>query len=242
MVNTSTIPPIDCACVIYGDKYDWSYVEKLYNMLSRNISPGIRLHVYTEESRIVPEPFIKHSLTDWNLTYPKSFWWYKMQLFNPEHHAGTLMYFDLDVVVTGNLDWIWKLDTNYFWAIRDFKSLQEPTFYGINSSVMWWDTTKFVNVWKNFNLNELNNNILKYKGDQDYISEKIDKTQRKFFDSNYIQSWRWQAVDGGFNFKTRKFYKPGKGTTIGENTAILVFHGNPKPGDIKDLVILEHWR
>jgi hypothetical protein len=32
----------DCACVIHGTGYDWQYVEKLYNMLSRNLPNGIR--------------------------------------------------------------------------------------------------------------------------------------------------------------------------------------------------------
>ena len=50
--------PIDCACVIHGTAYSWDYVERLHSMLSRHITPGIRLHVYTEADRPVPEPVV----------------------------------------------------------------------------------------------------------------------------------------------------------------------------------------
>jgi hypothetical protein len=69
---------IDCACVIHGTGYDWIYVEQLRNMLSRNLSREVRLHVYTEASRSVPAPYIKHELTDWGISGPKRSWWYKI--------------------------------------------------------------------------------------------------------------------------------------------------------------------
>ena len=118
--------PIDCACVIHGDLYSWKYVDRLYSMLSRNITQGIRLHVYTEERRLVPPPYIKHSLDDWKIGGPKKSWWYKMQLFNTAHHAGPLLYFDLDTVIVKNIDWLVNLPLSYFWAVRDFKYLWKP--------------------------------------------------------------------------------------------------------------------
>ena len=45
---------IDCACLIHHTLYDWSYVDKLYNSLCRNLTPTVRLHVYTESNRFVP--------------------------------------------------------------------------------------------------------------------------------------------------------------------------------------------
>ena len=97
---------IDCACVIHGSGYDWPYVERLYNMLCRNLSAEVRLHVYTEHDRSVPPHMVKHILDDWGISGPKRSWWYKMQLFNPAHFAGNLLYFDLDVVIANQLNWI----------------------------------------------------------------------------------------------------------------------------------------
>ena len=56
---------VDCACVIHGKAYDWRYVERLYNMLSRNLDREVRMHVYTEHDRSVPPHMVKHILDDW---------------------------------------------------------------------------------------------------------------------------------------------------------------------------------
>ena len=79
---------IDCACVIHGNGYDWIYVDRLYSMLKRGLSNDIRMHVYTEANRKVPEPYVKHELKEWaGVSGSKKSWWYKMQLFNPENFA-----------------------------------------------------------------------------------------------------------------------------------------------------------
>lgn len=234
--------PIDCACVIHGNVYDWTYVDRLYNMLNRHISRGIRLHVYTEDFRPVPSPMIKHVLTDWGIRGPKMSWWYKMQLFNSQHHQGPLLYFDLDTVIIDNLDWLVNLPVQYFWAIKDFKHLWKPTFTGINSSVMYWDTTKFNFVYERFCQKNFDTVIAGYHGDQDYISEVIEINQRRFLPAEQVKSWRWQCLDGGYDFKKRRFLRPGTGTNPPQNTSILVFHGNPKPDKVTDSCIQRHWQ
>ena len=237
-----TIAPIDCACVIHSDGYTWDYVERLYNMLDRHITPGIRLHVYTEAERPVPAKFIKHELTDWQIAGRKKSWWYKIQLFNPEYHSGPLLYFDLDTVITGKIDWIWQTPSNYLWAVRDFKHLWRPGFNGINSSVMWWDTRKYAYIWEHFNKQNLTQITSKYHGDQDYITEMIPVHDRRFFDTDRVKSWRWQCLDGGYDFVKRRHLTPTVGTQILPNTSILVFHGNPKPAQITDPVVQQHWQ
>ena len=225
--------PLDCACVIHGDAYSWDYVDRLYNMLSRNCSRPIRLHVYTEPERPVPAHMVKHELASWSVFKG---WWYKLQMFNTDHFAGELLYFDLDVVIVNNIDWIWKLPTSYMWAIRDFKYLWKPSFTGINSSVMWWDTEKYSYVWDRFDLADVD----RYRGDQDFISAIVETSDRFFFDTKEIQSWRWQAFDGGYDFAQKRHKTPGTGTCI-DNTSVLVFHGSPKPHGVDDVVIKQHW-
>ena len=244
MAKKIKIPPdvIDCACVIHGDAYDWQYVDRLYNMLNRHISPAIRFHVYTEATRPVPEHMIKHELEDWGIGGPKRGWWYKMQLFNPDHHAGPLLYFDLDTVIVRNIDWIWQQPTRYFWTVKDFKYLWRPMYTGANTSVMWWDTQRYARVWQEFCAQSLDNIILKYPGDQDYVTKSIGQAELRFLDTERIKSWRWQCLDGGYNFTRRKHLQPRSGTTITDQTAVLVFHGQPKPSDLLDSVIIEHWK
>jgi hypothetical protein len=185
---------------------------------------------------------IKHVLTDWNIAVPRRAWWYKMQLFDPSQHAGPLLYFDLDTVIVRNIDWIWQQPTAYFWAVRDFKYLWRPASTGLNSSVMWWDTARYAHVWHEFLQQNLSNIMHRYHGDQDYISASIAENQRRMFDVDQIQSWRWQCVDGGYNFGKRRHHAPGSGTCISDAASVLIFHGNPKPDQVQDPVVLEHWR
>ena len=239
----SDIRPVDCACVIHGDGYSWRYVDTLYSMLSRNISQGIRMHVYTEQDREVPPHMIKHVLTEWpGIRGNKKSWWYKMQLFDPAHYSGQLLYLDLDTVVVGNLDWITQLSQSCFWAIRDYKILWDPTFNGINSSVMYWHTEKFADIWTEFSKQNIPKICSRYHGDQDYLSIAIKPNQRRFFPEKSALSWRWQALDGGMDPYKRTHYRPGLGTDFGAETSLLIFHGQPKPDQVQDPVIKKHWQ
>lgn len=238
----TTLGPLNCACVIHGDAYSWTYVDRLYNMLCRHAGREVILHVYTEQHRTVPEPYVKHALIDWAIAGPKKSWWYKMQLFDQQHHSGPLLYFDLDTVIVQNIDWIWKQPPVYFWAVRDFKHLWRPAHVGINSSVMWWNTQTYHHVWEQFVQQDLQKIMKKYHGDQDFINDAIPQEQRRFFDPARIHSWRWQCLDGGYDFRKRRHQNPGQGAKLTENASILIFHGNPKPATVDDKIVLDHWR
>lgn len=234
---------IDCACVIHGTAYDYIYVERLYNMLCRNLTPKVRLHVFTEEGRVIGDRFVKHSLVDWpEIKGPRRGWWYKMQMFDPSHNLGRLLYFDLDVVIARNIDWIWQLNPDYFWAIRDFKYLWRPNWTGINSSVMWWDTQKFSWIWKTFHDNNLEITIRRWHGDQDFLSSVLNTQNLRYLDSTQIKSWRWQVKDGGLDFKTRHYANPGSGSKIDLDTSVLIFHGSPNPHEVQDPAIQQLWQ
>ena len=236
------IKTIDCACVIHGDAYSWKYVDTLYNMLDRHLTPKVRLHVYTEAGRVVPAPYVKHELTDWGIAGPRRAWWYKIQLFNSAHHAGPLLYFDLDTVVVDNIDWICQQPLRYFWAVRDFKYLWKPNSTGLNSSIMWWDTRNYDAIWQIFQTENFDSILREYRGDQDYITAKVRQVEQRFFDPRRIKSWRWQCLDGGYNFQTQKYLQPNIGTRIDTGTSVLIFHGAPKPSELTDDIILQYWK
>jgi hypothetical protein len=199
------------------------------------------MHVYTEADRKVPAHMIKHELKDLGVSGPKKSWWYKIQLFNQKQYKGPLLYFDLDTVITDRIDWITHQSLDYFWAPRDFKRLWRPDHSGINSSVMWWDTRKFNDVWLKFNEQNFHTIQRRYPGDQDFLSDVIPQTRRRFLDERLIRSWKWECLDGGWDFKHRKHVHPGIGTKLG-GAGVLVFHGKPNPSEVQDPVVLQHWR
>ena len=234
---------LHCACLIHSTGYDWTYVDRLYNMVSRNLNRDVIWHVYTEESRPVPQHMTKHVLKEWPGQWgARRSWWYKLQLFNSQYYQGPLLYFDLDTVIVGNLDWITQLPTKFLWAPRDYRYLWKPTHQGINSSVMWWDTTRFDWLWSDFDQTNLAQIMRHYNGDQDYISAKIPPNSLRTFLPMAAMSWRWQIKDGGMNFKTRQYQSPGSGSHVDHRTSILVFHGSPKPHEVEDPVIRNFWQ
>jgi len=185
---------------------------------------------------------VKHCLKDWGFAGPKKSWWYKLQLFNTEHHSGPMLYFDLDVVIANNIDWIWQLNLRHFWSIRDFKYLWKHNWTGSNTSVMWWDTAQYQHVWNTVVDQDIDFFVHKYRGDQDFVSDVIPTAHRRFFHSEWVKSWKWECVDGGFDFARKKHRLPGAGTHIDDDTSILVFHGNPKPHEITDAAVITHWQ
>lgn len=165
-----------------------------------------------------------------------------MQLFNQEHFAGDLLYFDLDVVIVDSLDWMTNLSSNKFWAARDFRYLQQENLYQINSSVMKWNVAKFDWVWQEFKNSDIKNQMSQHQGDQDYIDSVIPQNKRQYFVEDRVISWRWQSNNGGIVFPQRTARQPGAGTVIPDNTSVLVFHGQPKPHELpQDVVIKQHW-
>mgnify|MGYP000135330981 FL=1 len=243
---TSVTDTIDCACLIHDTLYDWSYVDKLYRGLERNLTPTVRMHVFTESNRFVPANYIRHDLEEWEgVRGPKRSWWYKIQLFNSNHWNtdwSQMLYFDLDSVITGNLDWLWNVNRDRFWAARDFQYLMKSSRWKINSSVMWFDPCKYNYVYTDFDLKQIiNNPRCPWHGDQDYIYSKV-KEHVAFYDNNRIISYRWQAKEGGYDFRYRKHVNQGSETTVADHVCVLIFHGNPKPHDCNDSFIFQHWR
>lgn len=235
---------IDCACVIHGSAYSWIYVDRLYNMLCRHLGHAVRFHVYTEASRPVPDHMIKHELKEWSkISGPRRSWWYKMQLFNSQHHQGDLLYFDLDTVIVRDISWMVNNPTHKLWTVKDFRYLQNSNSTEMNSSIMWWNVDTFSWVWDKFNSGDVREIIRHYPhGDQEYIGKAVSYKDIRFFDPKRIQSWRWQSSQGGVEFPSRKVRAPGTGTHIDNDVAVLVFHGQPKPHDLlKDVVIQQHW-
>jgi lipopolysaccharide biosynthesis glycosyltransferase len=241
MTQTNTAQSINCVCVNHGTAYAWQYVDRLYGMLQRHLG-NIKFHVFTEKNRAVPEHMIKHDLQEWpGISGQKKAWWYKLQMFDADQLPGQNLYFDLDTVVIDDLSWILKLDSKYFWTIRDFRYLWKPQWQGLNSSLMYWNSTEFSWIWQDLCQRNIQAVSRQFRGDQDYLNALLHRDQIKFIDPCYVKSWRWQVHDGGLDASMNQYCRPGAGAVIPSNTKIIVFHGNPKPHNIQDSVILQHW-
>lgn len=232
---------IDFGCLIHGNYYSWDYVDILHDSIQRNISNPIRFHVWTEKERDVPNKYIKHTLIPQNSEGPKKAWWYKTQLFNPKLYAGPIIYMDLDVIITGNLDWMSKLSMQNFHATKDFKCLFKKHRRAINSSVMAFDTSNYEHVWTKFKDNS-ERIMFQYHGDQNYIDTEIVETKR-LLPEEKIVSYRWQVLHGGMDMQTRGYpHKDKIDVKIDPDVSIVVFHGDPKPHELDNNKLKLLWQ
>ena len=87
-------------CLKHGTKYPSEYVNTLYNMVKRNCTLDFEFVCLTDDVTGI-DPNIKI------LSLPKTLkgWWCKPYMFsNDLPLKGTVLYMDLDVVISNNID------------------------------------------------------------------------------------------------------------------------------------------
>ena len=106
-------------CVKWGPKYIPQYVNILKNMCKRNSTVDYKFSCITDN----PEGLD----SDINIIhFPKDnpaikSWWSKLYMFARELPLdGTILYFDLDVVIFRNIDYLWTFEPGKFCIIQDF--------------------------------------------------------------------------------------------------------------------------
>jgi hypothetical protein len=212
-------------------------------MLKRHVPAPWRFTVFTEAERSVPDYMHKIALEHWpGIAGRRSAWWYKMQIFDPRHDLGQVLYLDLDVVVLQSLAWMLDLDRQYFWTLRDFRYLWNPMGANMNSSIMYFDQHRFEFVHDSFVQQGLDLIKSRHRGDQDFLQVTIPSAQKRFVETNRVQSWRWQTWEGGIDPRTKKTKRSGSGASLGSDTSLLIFHGQPKPHQVDCPAIAQHWQ
>lgn len=211
-------------CIKWGDLYGPGYVTNLHSMCKRHL-PSHAFMCFTEN----PVPGILCP----ELPSPLPGWWAKIGLLQPGLLAGDVLYLDLDVVITEDLHGMVELletDRSKLWAPDDFSySIVNPTkrlspefkrLLGgegtINSSVMMWSGDAPGKVWDEFRVGMME----EMHGDQNAIS-KILWPNINIIPDRWVKS---------FKYNNRQ---PGP---------VTVFHGQPKPTDVRDEWVRQHWR
>ena len=109
---------INIACVYYGDKYTFKYVENLYNMVKRNFTIPHRFICFTDNTVIHRRKEFKNTNIEFKPFKRHDFngWFNKLQLFSPQSELeGDTLYMDLDVVIMKNIDCFFEIgeDKNF---------------------------------------------------------------------------------------------------------------------------------
>lgn len=191
-------------CVFWGDKYDKSYVYALQEMVDKYLTIEHDFKCITTQKL----PGI-HTVLPY---VPYSGWWQKIGLFAPHIAAGPSIYLDLDVVLTGHIDYLAGY-TDTFSAPANWAA---SGYDGIQSSVMCWPGSwhepyeKFKPQWP-----EISDRLW---GDQEFLWEMLGDD--------------WQKIPGVGSYKYHCQQK------IPDWMKVVVFHGKPDPHEVTDTWIL----
>lgn len=165
---------IQVVCVRTGTLYGPEYVAILRDMVARNLAEPFTFWCLTDQpediegvERIAALPRLPG-------------WWQKLALFSPHmpwSEGDRVVYFDLDVCITGRLENLPK------GIIRDWH------LPGFNSSVMVWDHGEHRGAWDLFTEAVMD----RLHGDQDWITEQGGWDT---FPPGWCVSYRSHAMEG----------------------------------------------
>ena len=226
-------------CLKHGNKYSSSYVNKLYNMVRRHCTVPFGFACITEDAshlnqdiKVIPIPK-QPGLQGW---------WYKPWVFSPDLPLeGTIIFLDLDIVIIGNIDSLWTYNTGKFCIIRDFNRSSIKDWSKFNSSIFKFEKGSFDFVWGNL-IKDISI-TRRMHGDQDWIYSQI-RHNYMFWPDEWIRSYKWEIRNKNDVVKVglKRQFKEVANPQIDPRTKILVFHGDPKPEEVQDPIIVDNWQ
>jgi len=228
-------------CLKHGTKYSADYVNKLYNMVGRNCTIDYEFVCLTDNPKGI-NPKVK------TLPLPGgvSGWWCKPYIFSKNLPLkGTILYLDLDVVISSNIDKLFTYQPNHWCTIRDFTRAMRPKWHKYNSSVVRYKAGELDFVWTEFEKDKIE--IQKrLHGDQDWLFEATRNKQAMLYPDSWILSWKWEVrkskefAPGGIKGH-RKFKIIENGAKPRVECCVCVFHGDPNPESIEDKWVVDNW-
>lgn len=218
---------LNVVCVRVGEAYGPEYVTILQNMVARHLD-GVD-HAFwcvTDDADNLP-----HGVNVIPANPQMPGWWQKLYLFSgdmPWKDGERVLYFDLDVAITGRLEPMAEGDTPMIIADWNWPGQ-------FNSSVMAWNHGELRDVWERFtpammkweSPPELQGLLPKGQingGDQEWIT-RTSNGRWATWPEEWCASYRGSATN---------WMPPG--------ARVVVFHGHPKPADVVSGWVPEVWK
>lgn len=212
---------VNIICMKWGDKYGADYVNRLYGMVSRNLTIPFQFVCFTENEKDI-HPNVKICPLP-SLGLPENIperGWLKLATFqNPlADLKGTALFLDLDVVIVDNIDCFFELEAEFAVCFDEKKKAQKIG----NTSVYRFEINKHEDVLDYF-LNNFDSIKSNYRNEQAYLSDKMnEKNNLTFWPKDWTPSFKYHCIPKfPLNFLREPF--------IPEGAKIILFHGKPEP-------------
>ena len=225
-------------CLKWGDKYSADYVNKLHNMVARNLTLPYKFVCFTENKNGLDPDILTFPLPE----LPVKGWWYKPYfLGNDLPLKGNILFLDLDLIVFNNIDKLFTYKPNApFVIIRDFNRQVRKNWDRVNSSVFRIQSGAKDTQYQEF-VKRHSEHTKRMPGDQDWMYRFCKPYE--YWPDEWIQSYKWEmrgrqtltVTKTGRNFK-----EPGEPIIL-PDTSIAVFHGKPDIHEAVDEWPRKNW-
>jgi len=210
-------------CMKWGDKFGADYVNRLYSMVSRNITGDFRFVCLTDKSDGLRPEVETRPLPEMDLPAGAERGWRKLSTFKPDFCDidGKVLFLDLDVVIVGSLDCFFEPEGEFF-VIREWKKSRA---HGLgNSSVYRFEAGTLSFVYEHF-MSHIDEVKRDYRHEQSYLCDTLRKRgMLKFWPEGWCVSFKRCCMRP---FPLNFFQAP----RIPDGARVVVFHGRPNPDE-----------
>lgn len=233
---------IKIACVLKSGGFNLEYVFKLLRAVERTVTQKHRFTVLSDLYMPPKGDPIRNDLEDTDIDWRPLVddlpgWWSKMELFRI---PGPVLYFDLDTVLTGNIDslcdTLQSLDDKML-MLRGFKHKDVASGIMAWDGDMSWVTDKFLEERHHAKFVEVKDALrmkidnAMFRGDQEWLSHL-------FRSCNTSIVFAQDIIKGIYSYKNHV-----RQDGMPKNAKIICFHGRPRPHELIPPPdwMKEHW-
>jgi len=210
-------------CMKWGSKFGPDYVNRLYSMVSRNITGDFRFICLTDNADGVCKGVEIRPLPEMSLPEGAERGWRKLSTFKHDFCdvSGKVLFLDLDVVIVSNIDCLFEPEGEFF-VIKEWKKSRS---HGLgNSSVYRFEAGKLAFVYDYF-ISHIDEVKCSYRHEQSYLCDTLRKRGLlRFWPQGWCASFKRCCLRP---FPLNFFQAP----RIPEGAKIIVFHGRPNPDE-----------
>ncbi len=208
-------------CMKWGTAYSAEYVNTLYSMVARNITPPFRFVCLTDDAHGIRSEVETHDCP--TIALPDPYHrrpWRKVTLWGktvPGLESGDALFIDLDVVITRSIDDLFTYEpTKSFVVIRNWT---QPGKRIGNTSVYRFRVGSHPYLLERLEA-EPATQLSLYSNSQTYISQTI--SEMEFWPETWCRSFKVHCVPTGVMRYLRQPILP-------EEARIVAFPGSPNP-------------
>ncbi len=208
-------------CMKWGKKYGPDYVNKLYNMVERNLTLPFKFICFTDDSNGLSPNVEARPLPELNLPEGPERGWRKLSLFGDVGLEGRILFLDLDTVIVSNIDDYFKLDGDVIlvehWRPSKKQGVGLTSVYRFEANSHPEYIDYFVK-----NIDDVKRN---FRHEQAYLCSMVTKQKvLSFWPKKWMPSFKHVCMRP---FPLCYFQEP----QLPADAKMVVFHGNPTPAE-----------